>query len=202
MNTIKHVVFDLGNVLIGWDPHALYRQRFPDDAERTWFFEHVCTDAWNLALDKGGAFDDAIAQKQIEFPQFHSEIGWWKSRWSEMILGEMPGTVAILQALHEKGTSLFALSNWSAETFPYARKHFTSLQLFKDIILSGAVKHVKPEREIYDLAVTTWSVKPGETLFIDDSAKNVAGAIAAGWNAIQFTSAERLREDLRLREVL
>jgi 2-haloacid dehalogenase len=199
---IQHLVFDLGNVLIGWNPRRLYAPTFATQQELDFFFEHVCTDAWNLALDKGGSFDEAIAAKQIEFPQYAEKVGWWKSRWSEMITGEISGTVEIVNALHAKGASLFALTNWSAETFPYARKHFPILQRFKDIVVSGAEKVVKPQREIYDLAVKRWGVEPSSVLFIDDSAKNVAGAIAAGWNAIPFTTPEALAAELTARKLL
>jgi 2-haloacid dehalogenase len=202
MKKIQNVVFDLGNVLIGWDPTALYRSHFNTQEEMKWFFDHVCTDAWNVALDRGGSFDDAIAKKQAEFPQFAEKIGWWKSRWHEMILGEMPATVALLNRLHAKNTPLYALTNWSAETFPYARKHFSSLQKFRHIIVSGEVKLCKPEPEMYALAVKTWNIAPESILFIDDSAKNVAGAQAAGWNAVRFTSAAALEQDLTAHALL
>jgi 2-haloacid dehalogenase len=162
----------------------------------------VCTDEWNLALDRGGSFDEAIAAKQREFPEFEIEIAWWKSRWHEMILGELPRSVAVLNDLHAKGTPLYALSNWSAETFPYARKHFPSLQKFRDIVLSGEVKLAKPQREIYELAAKRWSIDPTKTLFIDDSATNVTGARAAGWNAVQFTDAASLRAQLEALSLL
>jgi 2-haloacid dehalogenase len=196
MKKIENIVFDLGNVLIGWDPSALYRPHFNTEAEMKWFFDNVCTDPWNLALDRGGSFDAAIAAKQAEFPQFAEKIGWWKSRWHEMILGEMPGTVALLDRLHAKGLPLFGLTNWSAETFPYARKHFSSLQKFRHIVVSGDVKICKPEPAIYAHAVEAWNIAPESILFIDDSAKNVVGAQAAGWNAVRFTNAAALEQDL------
>ncbi len=199
---IQHIVFDLGNVVIGWNPRALYGQAFPNSAKLDWFFANVCTDEWNAKMDGGKSFDISIAEKQAEFPEYAEHIAWWKTRWHEMITGEIAGTVAIINQLHANGASLYALSNWSAETFPYARKHFPSLAKFKNIVLSGEEKVVKPQREIYDIAVARWSVDPATLLFIDDSAKNVAGAIAAGWNAVQFTSPETLAPELKVRGLL
>jgi 2-haloacid dehalogenase len=199
---IQHIVFDLGNVVIGWNPKALYAQAFPDSEKLDWFFANVCTDEWNARMDGGKSFDVSIAEKQKEFPEYAEQIAWWKTRWHEMITGEIAGTVAIINQLHAKGTSLFALSNWSAETFPYARKHFPSMAKFKDIVLSGEAKVIKPQREIYDLAVAKWKVDPATLLFIDDSAKNVAGAIAAGWNALHFTSPEAFAAELKSRGLL
>ncbi len=201
-NAIEHIVFDLGNVVVGWNPRALYAEAFPDPAKLDWFFEHVCTDGWNLAMDGGKSFDVSIAERQALFPQFAEQIAWWKSRWSEMITGEIAGTVAIINQLHARGASLYALSNWSAETFPYARKHFPAMGKFKDIVLSGEVKITKPHREIYEIAVKKWGIDPAAILFIDDSAKNVAGAIAAGWSALQFTSPEALAVELKARGLL
>jgi 2-haloacid dehalogenase len=199
---IQHIVFDLGNVVIGWNPKGLYAQAFPDSEKLDWFFANVCTDEWNARMDGGKSFDVSIAEKQKEFPEYSEQIAWWKTRWHEMITGEIVGTVAIINQLHAKGASLFALSNWSAETFPYARKHFPSMAKFKDIVLSGEAKVIKPQREIYDLAVAKWKVDPATLLFIDDSAKNVAGAIAAGWNAVLFTSPEAFAVELKLRGLL
>jgi 2-haloacid dehalogenase len=201
MNT-QHIVFDLGNVVIGWNPKALYAQAFPDSEKLDWFFANVCTDEWNTRMDAGKSFDVSIAEKQKEFPEFSEQIAWWKTRWHEMITGEIAGTVSLINQLHARGTSLFALSNWSAETFPYARKHFPSMGKFKDIVLSGDAKVIKPQREIYDLAVSKWKVDPATLLFIDDSAKNVAGAIAAGWSAVRFTSPEALADELKSRGLL
>ena len=200
--SIQHIVFDLGNVVVGWNPRALYAQAFPDAKKLDWFFENVCTDEWNVKMDGGKSFNVSIAEKQAEFPGYAEQIAWWKTRWHEMITGEIAGTVAIIDQLHANGASLYALSNWSAETFPYARKHFPSLAKFKDIVLSGDVKATKPQREIYDIAVAKWNVDPATLLFIDDSPKNVAGAIAAGWNAMHFTSPNALAFELNARGLL
>ena len=199
---IEHIIFDLGNVVVGWNPRGLYAQAFPDPAKLDWFFPNVCTDAWNVKMDAGKSFDISIAEKQKEFPEYAEQIAWWKTRWPEMITGEIAGTVAIINQLHARGASLFALSNWSAETFPYARKNFTSMAKFKNIVLSGEEKMIKPQRELYELAAKRWNVDPASLLFIDDSQKNVAGAMAAGWNAVQFTSPEALASELTARGLL
>ncbi len=177
---IEHIVFDLGNVVIGWNPRALYAQAFPEPEKLDWFFANVCTDAWNTRMDAGKSFDVSIAEKQAEFPEYGEQIAWWKTRWPEMITGEIAGTVAIINALDANGASLYALSNWSAETFPYARKHFPSLAKFKNIVLSGEEKVIKPQREIYDIAVAKWGVDPATLLFIDDSAKKRGGRDCCG----------------------
>jgi 2-haloacid dehalogenase len=194
---MQNIVFDLGNVLINWDPRHLYRKHFSTPAEMEWFLNNVCTGDWNVAMDGGRPFAEAIAEKQKEFPQFAEYIAWWKSRWHEMLGGEIAGTVALLDRLHAQGTPLYGLTNWSAETFPYARAHFPLLKKFQHIVVSGEIKVCKPDRAIYEQAMRTWNLAPESILFIDDSAKNVAGAQAAGWNAVQFTNAEALALDLK-----
>ena len=201
MTDPRAVLFDLGGVLIDWDPRHLYGKVFgPEETER--FLAEVCTGEWNLELDAGRPWAEAIAEKQAAWPRYAQAIGWWHTRWVEMLNGPIPGTVAILDELRGRGVPLYALTNWSAETFPYARQRFAFLDWFQDIVVSGEVGLVKPDPAIYRLVLHRCGLEPGNTVFIDDSPRNVAGAAALGLDAILFEAPDRLRESLKSRRLI
>ena len=192
------ILFDLGGVLVDWDPRYLYRQAFPE-AEMEFFLANVCTGSWNLTMDAGRPFAETIPERQAAWPAYREAIGWWQTRWDEMLKGPIPGTVALLAELKAKGHPLFALTNWSAETFPAARRRFEFLAWFQDIVVSGEVGLVKPDPAIFRLAAKRCGLRPEATLFIDDVKANVDAARALGFDAIQFMGAEPLRQDLEER---
>lgn len=199
--TIRAVVFDFGGVLFDWSPHHLYRQLIADDHERQWFLDNVCTQAWNTEQDAGRTLAEATRTLIAEHPQHESLIQAYYDRWHEMLRGSLPEGVAILEALHEAKIPLFGLTNWSAETFPYARKHYPFLQYFRDIVVSGEVKLIKPDAAIYCASLEQVrahlpDIQPSEVVFIDDVAGNADAAIALGWQGIHHVSAERTRERL------
>jgi 2-haloacid dehalogenase len=191
-------LFDLGGVLIDWNPRYLYRKAY-GEAETEFFLANVCTGAWNLALDGGRSFDEAILEKQASWPEYRDAIGWWKSRWEEMLAGPIQETVDILEEIKDGGFEIHALTNWSAETFPMARERFGFLSWFRTIVVSGEVRLVKPDPEIYRVTALRCGFEPENTVFIDDSAVNVAAAKAFGFQAIRFTGAEDLRRTLQER---
>ena len=194
-------MFDLGGVLIDWNPRYLYRPIL-GEAETEFFLDQVCTSPWNLELDAGRPFGEAIAEKQASWPQYREAIAWWETRWVEMLRGPIPGTVALLEELKDRGHALFALTNWSAQTFPIARERFGFLAWFRDIVVSGEEGMVKPDPAIYNLAAERCGLVPAATIFIDDSRVNVDAAQALGFDAIRFTGAAALRESLEERGLL
>jgi len=198
----RAVIFDLGGVLIDWNPRYLYRGLFAEEAEMERFLAEVCPPAWNLTLDAGRPFEEAIAERVRLFPEEEARIRAWRERWPEMLKGPIQGTVAILEALHARGVPLHALTNWSAETYPHAEARYPFLARFESVLVSGREKLVKPNPAIYRRLLERARLTPAETLFIDDVPANVEGARAVGLQAHHFVSPEGLREELRQRGLL
>jgi 2-haloacid dehalogenase len=187
------VVFDLGGVLIDWDPRYLYRQLFDDPDEMESFLAEVTTAEWNAHQDAGRPWAEAIELLVAEHPEQRELIEAFHRRWPEMLAGEIQGTVDVLAELRTAGLRLVALSNWSAELFPVARDRFEFLTWFEGILLSGEVGVNKPDRQIFEHLIERFEIEPATALFIDDSSANVAGAAALGFRAIHFTDAAALR---------
>jgi 2-haloacid dehalogenase len=191
-----NVVFDIGNVLIHWDPRALYRKIFSSEDEVAWFLTNVCTHDWNLEQDRGRSFEEAIAEATARHPDHADAIAAYHLRWSETILGPLEGTVAILEDLNACGTPLYAITNWHQDKFRETQAHFPFLGLFRHIVVSGDERLIKPDPAIYRLLLDRNGLEAGDCLFIDDSVKNVKGAQAVGMRAHHFTSPEALRAHL------
>jgi 2-haloacid dehalogenase len=196
------VVFDLGAVLIDWNPRYLYRKLFADEAEMEHFLATVCSQEWNIQLDAGRSFAQACAEKIKQFPQYAAQIAAYHTRWNEMMGGAVEGTVQILREVKQKGFPVYALSNWSAETFPLAQKRFDFLQLFDGIVLSGAEKCVKPDSQIYHILLTRYRLNAADCIFTDDNSANIKTAQDLGFDAILFTSPNELRAAFVKRGVL
>lgn len=192
------IVFDLGNVLIGWEPRAMYRKLFAREEDMEWFLSNVCTPAWNLEQDRGRLFAHAVQELVALHPEpLHAAIRAYHERWPEMLTGQIEGTVELLLQLHAAGTPLYALTNWNQETFVHARERYEWLERFLGIVVSGDERVVKPEPAIYRTLLDRYGLTPEACLFIDDSAANVAGALAVGMQALQFHDPVQLREELR-----
>ncbi len=204
-NAIDTVVFDLGGVLIEWDPRHVYRTIFtgPEaEADMERFLAEVCTPEWNAEQDRGRTLAEATAILVARHPEQAELIEAYYGRWDEMLGQPIDGTVRIAQELKGGGVRLVALSNWSAETFPRARRRMTFLDDFDGVLISGAVGLIKPDRAIFDLVAQRHDVDPARAVFIDDSPKNIAAAAEAGFDAIHFESPEQLRRDLAGRGLL
>lgn len=197
-----NVVFDLGMVLIQWDPRHLYRKVFDDEEQMEWFLREVCHSEWNLEQDRGRSWDDAFAEAISRHTSWAKEIRLYRERWMEMVPGEIGGTVDILNQLHANGTPLYAITNWNGDTFRETRQRFAFLDLFRDIVVSGDEGIIKPDPEIFALLCRRNGLKARECIFIDDSVKNVKGAEAVGWTALHFTTPEMLRAALQARHLL
>lgn len=193
---VDAVIFDLGGVLIDWNPRHLYRKLFDDAAEMETFLHEVCAHSWNLEQDRGRPWAQAIAELTAVHPDKAELIAAYRGRWMEMLKGPIAGTVAILETLHAADVPLYALTNWSAETYPIAEELYGFLGLFRGVVVSGRIGLVKPDAAIYTHTVERFGVVPARTVFIDDSAKNVAGAEAIGLRGLHFTGPEALARDL------
>ena len=190
----QNVIFDLGGVLIDWNPRFLYRDLFEgDEAAMEEFLARVCTPAWNERQDAGRTIAEAEAELIDRFPERETLIRGYYAGFDRMLGGAIEGTVAVLDELVEAGVPLYALTNWSAETFPHALRRFAFLGAFRDIVVSGRIGLIKPDRRIFDHLLATTGIDASTSVFIDDSPKNVAGARAAGLPAIQFRSPKELR---------
>lgn len=197
MNSIETVIFDLGGVLIDWNPRYLYRKIFKSEEEIDWFLSNICTPDWNDMQDAGRSFAEATQELLTKHPEWEMPIRAWYSRWEETISGPIEGTVEILRTIKSSGHRLYALTNWSAESFPIARQKFDFLNWFQGIVVSGVEKTRKPFPEFYHILFERYAVEPGRSVFIDDNVNNIRAARDLGLNVIHFTSPEQLRGDLR-----
>jgi 2-haloacid dehalogenase len=196
------IVFDLGGVLIDWNPRHLYRGLFDDEAAMEWFLEEVCHHDWNLEQDRGRSFADAVEEAAARHPDQRAMIEAYHVRWGEMMAGTIEGSVTILDELAAAGYELHALTNWSAETFPIARARFAFLDRFETILVSGEERLVKPDARIFQLMLERIAHPAQACVYIDDSQPNVTAAAALGFDAIHFTSPPALREALTGRGLL
>lgn len=197
MKKIETLIFDLGNVLITWDPKRVFRTIFKTEAEVDKFLAEICTMDWNEQQDAGRSIAEGNRILIEKYPEYQTEIEAYYGRWPEMLGGAIKGTVAILETLKAvRKYRLYALTNWSAETFPEALKRYEFLQYFKEILVSGKEGIKKPNPAIYELALSRFGIDPSTAIFIDDSARNVAAAEAIGIQSIHFKSAEQLQQDL------
>jgi len=194
-STPTAVVFDLGQVLIRWDPRHLYRRLMPED-EIDAFLDEVGFAAWNHQQDAGASWGPAVEAHAALFPHRRELLAAYPARFPETLDGPVEGTVAILRELHAAGTRLVALTNWSAELFPHAEATFGFLSLFEGIVVSGREGVAKPDPAVFDLLLSRYRLDPAATVFVDDSPANVEAAAGAGLQARLFTDAEILRRDL------
>jgi 2-haloacid dehalogenase len=197
MSEIQHIVFDIGKVLIHYDPELPFARLIPDAEERRWFLANVCTHDWNLEQDRGRGWPEAEALLVAAHPAYEENIRAFRRYWHEMVPHAYEDSVAILETLIDSGHDVTMLTNFAADTFAEARKRFPFLNRPRGVTVSGEIRLIKPDREIYEHHAGAFGLDPATTLFIDDSPHNVAGAQAAGWQAVQFTGADRLKEDLR-----
>jgi len=197
MTEIRHIVFDIGRVLVHYDPDLPFSRLMPDAAERKWFFDNVCTSAWNIEQDRGRTWEEAEAEIIALFPDHAENIRNFRRHWHEMVPHAYDDSVALMERLIDAGHDVTLLTNWAADTFVEARARFPFLDKPRGVTVSGEIGAIKPDRAIYDHHVKTFGIEPAASLFIDDSQKNVDGAKAAGWQAVLFTGVGPLEADLR-----
>lgn len=200
--SIRAVVFDLGGVLVDWNPEYVYRALIPDADERRYFLTHVCNSTWNVQQDAGRSLAEGTALLVRQFPEHANLIEAFYSRWPEMLAGTLPDGLALLETLDAAGIPLYALTNWSAETFPYARANFPLLGRFRDILVSGEIGLIKPDPAFYRLmfdriARDLPDLQPEELVFIDDVEHNVQAARALGWHGVHHGNDRHSHLELR-----
>jgi 2-haloacid dehalogenase len=194
---IQAVIFDLGGVVIDWDPKLLYRKIFDgDNAKMEMFLSEICHQEWNEKQDAGRSLAEATRERVALHPEWEREIRAFYGRWIEMVGGPVPGTAEIMRELAARGVRLFALSNWSAETYPLVRGRFAELDLFEKIFISGEHGCAKPDERFYRIALDGIGLPVEQMLFIDDSRKNILAAERLGLRSLFFTDAKALRGDL------
>lgn len=197
------IIFDLGAVLIDWNPRYLYNKIFETPAETEHFLRHICTPEWNEEQDAGRSLQEATEILVNEHPTFEAQIRAYYGRWKEMLGGTINESVDILQQLRDsRQYKLYALTNWSNETFPIALVLFPFLQWFDGIVVSGQERTRKPFASIYQLLLDRYEVKATEALFIDDNLRNIHGAATCGIDGIHFTSPDALRLSLAAKAIL
>jgi 2-haloacid dehalogenase len=193
---VRAVVFDIGGVLLEWDPGLVYRELIPDPEELEWFLAEVCTTEWNATLDAGRPFDEACEDLAARFPGHADLIHAWK-RQDEMIVGEIAGTAEVVARLHDLGVPLYLLTNMPADVFAARRERYPVLRLFDGAVVSGEEGVLKPSAEIFARLRERFSLVPAETLFVDDAGANVRGARSAGFLAHRFVDPPTLAAVLR-----
>lgn len=200
---IKAIIFDFGGVLLEWNPRRLYHRFFPDQPEALEnFLEEVNFAEWNEQQDKGRPFAQGVAELTAQFPQHGHLIRAYHEYWEDSIAGPIQGTVQIASRLKQKGFWLYGLSNWSAETYPLVRDKYEFFDLFDDIILSGEVGLIKPDPEIFMVALKRIGRPASDCLLIDDALPNIEQANKMGFAAIHFESPAQLQEELRQRRLI
>lgn len=199
MKNIDTIIFDLGGVLIDWNPEYVFLDEFDGNREKMeWFFDNICTMDWNENQDAGYPLQKATEERIAMFPEYEKLIRTYYGRWEEMLGEAIDGTVSILKSLvNNPNYKVVALTNWSAETFPIALQRFEFLQWFEGILVSGEEKTRKPFPEIYLLTLNRFNIKPEQSIFIDDNIRNVEAANQLGINGIHFESPDALIDKLK-----
>lgn len=199
---ITAIIFDLGGVLIDWNPEYLYRKLFKDEPEMKDFLKNICTPEWNEEQDAGRSLKEATEKLIKEYPDHEENIRAYYHRWHEMLAGTIEGTVEILEKLKRSDKyKIYALTNWSSETFPVAVSRFELLNWFDGVVVSGTEKIRKPFPDFYNILLDRYNIDKNKALFIDDNARNVAAAQQLGIDAIQFISAVQLSQELAARGI-
>ena len=194
---IDTVVFDVGGVLLDWDPERIYEELIPDATERQRFLAEIVTSEWNRRQDGGRTFAEGVAELAERHPEHAELIAAYHHNWVRSLGPEISGTVALLRELKAARMPVYGLTNFSAETWPSALQAFPVLGELEGVVVSGMERTLKPEARIYRLLTDRFGLEPQTVFFTDDTPANVEGALAAGWQAVRFTDAEQLRRDMR-----
>lgn len=190
----RALIFDLGGVVVDWSPRYLFDKLLPDAERQERFLTEVCPPWWNVELDRGRPFEEAVRERSEQYPEWAPYIEAYWRRWAEMLGGLMPGMPGLIAELRAAGAPLYAITNWSAETFPLARDRYPLLRVFDGArVVSGEVGLVKPDPEIFELALERFGLRRENCLFIDDNEPNVVGARQVGIAATRFVDEPTLR---------
>lgn len=194
---IKNIIFDFGNVLVQWHPEQVYGEYFGDEAKAWWFLRHVVDMDWRQRIDAGESQDACIRELQERQPEYREAIELYRSKWREMLTGEVPGMRQLLSEVQQK-YEVYGLTNWSMETFPEARNHFSILQMIDRYVVSGAEHLVKPDPRLFQVLLDRYSLRAEDCTFVDDNPVNVDAARSIGMRGIVFAGSDNLRKELAL----
>ncbi|UOE42107.1 HAD family phosphatase [Chryseobacterium suipulveris] len=194
---IKNIVFDFGGVVMDWNPRYFFRSYFNDDEKMEYFLKNIATDEWNAEQDRGRTLREGTEILVEKHPEWEKEIRAYYDNWTTMLRSDIPENVAVLRKLEHTDYRLFGLTNWSAETFPYALANYDFFQIFEGkIVVSGTEKLIKPDPEIWKILTERYQIKPEETVFIDDNAKNIEVAKKLGFITVHITENADLEKQL------
>ena len=194
---MRNIIFDFGNVLVQWHPEQVYGEYFGDEAKAWWFLRHVVDMDWRQRIDAGESQDACIRELQERQPEYREAIELYRSKWREMLTGEVPGMRQLLSEVQQK-YEVYGLTNWSMETFPEAREHFGILQMIDRYVVSGAEHLVKPDPRLFQVLLDRYSLRAEDCTFVDDNPVNVDAARSMGMRGIVFAGSDNLRKELAL----
>jgi 2-haloacid dehalogenase len=195
---IKNIIFDFGGVLMDWNPRYYFKNHFNDDDKMEFFLKNIATDEWNIEQDRGRSLAEGTEIQIEQFPDWKKNIRAYYDNWTTMLKGDIPENVAVLRKLENSNYELFGLTNWSAETFPFALKNYDFFKIFKDkIVVSGTEKLIKPDPKIWELLLNRYKIKAEESVFIDDNFKNIETAKSLGFICVHIQENTNLENELR-----
>lgn len=195
---IKNIIFDFGGVVMDWNPRYYFKNHFNDDDKMEFFLKNIATDEWNIEQDRGRSLAEGTKIQIAQFPDWEKDIRAYYDNWTTMLKGDIPENVAVLRKLENSNYELFGLTNWSAETFPFALKNYDFFAIFKDkIVVSGTEKLIKPDPKIWNLLLDRYQIKAEESVFIDDNFKNIETAKSLGFICIHIQENTNLEKELR-----
>ena len=195
---IKNIIFDFGGVVMDWNPRYFFKDYFKDDEKMEYFLKNIATDEWNIEQDRGRSLADGTDFQVEKHPEWEKEIRAYYDNWTMMLKSDIPENVEILRKLEHSKYELFGLTNWSAETFPFALENYDFFKIFKDkIVVSGAEKMIKPDPEIWNILLERYQIKAEESVFIDDNFKNIEAAKKLGFICVHIKENTDLKKELR-----
>lgn len=197
-SNIKNIIFDFGGVLMDWNPRYYFRTYFNDDEKMEFFLKNIAEDEWNAEQDRGRSLQDGTSLQVEKFPDWEKELTAYYDNWTTMLKADIPKNVEVLRELAETDYELFGLTNWSAETFPYALQNYDFFELFKGkIVVSGEEKMIKPDPEIWKVLLKRYNIKAEESVFIDDNKKNIEVAASLGFLTVHIQDETDLKKELQ-----
>ena len=195
---IKNIIFDFGGVVMDWNPRYFFKDYFKDDEKMEYFLKNIATDEWNIEQDRGRSLADGTDFQVERHPEWEKEIRAYYPNWTMMLKSDIPENVEILRKLEHSNYELFGLTNWSAETFPFALENYDFFKIFQDkIVVSGAEKMIKPDPEIWNILLERYQIKAEESVFIDDNFKNIEAAKKLGFICVHIKENTDLQKELR-----
>ncbi|MBN8622227.1 MAG: HAD family phosphatase [Flavobacteriales bacterium] len=197
-SNIKNIIFDFGGVVMDWNPRYFFKDYFNDDEKMEFFLKNIATDEWNAEQDRGRTLAEGTEIQVAKFPQWEKELRAYYDNWTTMLRSDIPKNVEVLRKLEHTDYELFGLTNWSAETFPYALENYDFFKIFGgNIVVSGTEKVIKPNPKIWEVLLERYHIKADESVFIDDNAKNIEVAKALGFITVHITPETDLEKELK-----